>query len=60
MILFLELNYFNKLLGILGSSTYQTTHALVPAPAANEPIQFNNPANIILPPNLIFFQLNDK
>ena len=52
--------YFNKLFGILGSSTNHAKQALVPALADNEPIQFNNPANIFLPPNLIFFQLNDK
>lgn len=47
-------DYFNKLFGILGSSTYQAKHALVPAPADREPIQLNNLANILIPPNYIY------
>lgn len=57
MILFLlsfKKDYFNKLFGILGSSTYQAKHALVPAPADREPIQLNNFANILIPPNYIY------
>lgn len=42
--------YFNKLLGISGSSMYHTAQALVPAEADKEPNQFNNAVNIYIPP----------
>lgn len=58
MILFLELHYLSKLLGILGSSINQATHALVPAPAANEPIQFNKLANIFYLLTKYLFHIN--